>query len=132
MKIEGRFNGASEVIEVGANKTRKRTFRLDITGNSQYENLAEFSLIGDRVGITDGLKNGEHIEVDFNLNGRRWRKDQQSEEKVFMDLQCMGITQIRKEKVQITQGVTLPPKNTTETAGQPSGSDDSLPDWLKD
>lgn len=136
MNIEGRFSGASEIIEVGANKTKKRTFRLDITGSSQYENITEFSLMGDKVSMIEGLKNGQHIEVSFNLNGRRWTDPKTNIEKVFTDLQCFGIVEIKREKVQATSGVVLPPKvETTSEAETPvsqvAGNSDDIPEWLK-
>lgn len=135
MNIEGRFSGTSDIIEVGANRTSKRTFRLDITGNSQYENITEFSLMGDKVNMVEGLKNGQHIEVSFNINGRRWTDPKTNIEKVFSDLQCFGIVEIKREKVQATTtGVVLPPKVAAVSSEEVPAvvTNEDLPEFLKD
>jgi hypothetical protein len=134
MNITGKFISASPVFAVGQNGTQKRTFQLDITGNSQYLNILEFSLMGQNLALTDNLTYGKEIEVSFNINGRKWKNEAKGIDQIFMDLQCYGIVEIKREKVQATTGVVLTPKaenaSVAENTAVSAGGDSDIPDWL--
>jgi hypothetical protein len=136
MNITGKFISASPVFAVGANGTQKRTFQLDITGNSQYLNILEFSLMGQNLPLADSLNYGKEIEVSFNINGRKWKNEAKGIDQIFMDLQCYGIVEIKREKVQATPGggVIIPPAAAAVAPVAPvaGAEEEQLPEWLKE
>lgn len=134
MNITGKFIAASPVFAVGQNGTQKRTFSVDITGNSQYTNLAEFSLMGQNITLVDNLTYGMEIEVSFNINGRKWRDEAKQVDKIFMDLQCFGIVEIKRERVQAAQSSGILPAAAEGVPAAPVAGtvEDELPGWLKE
>lgn len=79
MTITGKFLGAGKTRPVGKNDLLVRTFWLDLTTNPDYPNTPEFQLRGDRVGLVNELKKGQSIQVTFNLNGRKYTKQDGTE-----------------------------------------------------
>ena len=134
MNITGKFISASPVFAVGQNGTQKRTFSVDITGNSQYTNLAEFSLMGQNITLVDHLTYGMEIEISFNINGRKWRDEAKQVDKIFMDLQCFGIVEIKRERVQAAQtsGILPPAAETVAPVPTPGKVEEQLPEWLQE
>lgn len=65
-----------------------------------YKNYMKFSLFGDKkVGLIDGFKQHEEIEVHFNLNGKKYEKDGKVD--YFMD---MGAWKIEKSVAAASEG----------------------------
>ncbi|UBM58272.1 DUF3127 domain-containing protein [Marinilongibacter aquaticus] len=121
LSIEGRFLAAGTIERVGKNNTPKRTFKLDIQGNSMYDNLAEFTLWNTDVSLVENLRKGERIDVHFNLNGRTWQKDAMTEV-VIMELRAWKIEIIQRTTATINGGnneTSVEPENN----GIPKGSD---------
>jgi hypothetical protein len=95
-KVEGILIYVSDPFKVGNNGNLKRTFRLDITGNSQYNNIVEFQLFGDRITKVDNIAIGERIEVGFFVNGNMWKPRDGTIERCIMNLDASQLLIIEK------------------------------------
>jgi hypothetical protein len=96
--------------------------------------LAEFSLMGQNITLVDNLTYGMEIEVSFNINGRKWRDEAKQVDKIFMDLQCFGIVEIKRERVQAAQssGILPPAAETVAPVPTPGKVEEQLPEWLQE
>jgi len=93
--------------EVVTEKFKKREFVL-IDNSGQYEQIIQFQAMQDRVDMLDNFKEGDNVNVFFNLRGRQWTNPQ-DEVKTFNTLDAWKIE--------------------SETPGEikESGPDDDLP-----
>ena len=60
---------------------KKREFVIET--EEQYSQTLIFQLVQDKTNIIDNFKIGDKIEVYFNLRGREWQRDTDSEIRVF-------------------------------------------------
>ena len=121
LRLTGKLKAADKVREVGANSTRVRKFWIDITGDSAYDNFAEFQLMHDSVGLIEGIEPGAEIEVTFRINGRKtkYTKDGVEKESFFQNLQAYKIVKIERNTVGV------PDVNPANVANV--GDDEGLP-----
>ncbi len=71
MKVNGKL------IEIQATQQiseafKKRSFVLEYAENPQYPEYVSFELIQDRCELINNFKEGQDVEVSFNLKGRKW------------------------------------------------------------
>lgn len=117
LKVIGKLKRINNVQQI-TDTFKKREFV--IVTDEQYPQTIGIELVQDKVTLIDEFKEGEIIEVFFNLRGREWQKDSNSEIKVFNTL-----TAWRIQKVQ-----TGAPAATPSSAPQGETSndvDDDLP-----
>ena len=71
---------------------KKREFVIET--EEQYSQTLIFQLVQDKTNIIDNFKIGDKIEVYFNLRGREWQRDTDSEIKVFNTLDAWRIEKL--------------------------------------
>jgi hypothetical protein len=116
-KIEGVIKVVKDTVQV-TEKFAKREFV--ITDNSMYPQDIQFQCVQDKCAMLDAIKEGDNVEVSFNLRGREWTSPQ-GEIKYFNTLDAWRI-----EKIAFA-----PQQNSTEQQileeGATSEEDDDLP-----
>jgi hypothetical protein len=88
--VTGNIKLVEEAKEYGANGFRKRMIVVS-QGNERYENVIPLYLIQDNCEMADGLEKGMRVTVHFNLKGRMWQKDGESEPRYFLDAEVVDI-----------------------------------------
>lgn len=73
--VTGKIHVISEAQQV-SERFRKREFVLLLEAESNYPQLVQFELQGDRCELADGLNVGEEVSVEFSLRGREWTSPQ--------------------------------------------------------
>ena len=71
---------------------KKREFVIET--EEQYSQTLIFQLVQDKTNIIDNFKIGDKIEVYFNLRGREWQRDTDSEIRVFNTLDAWKIEKL--------------------------------------
>ena len=94
LKIQGKLTRKTDVQQI-TDTFKKREFV--ITTDEQYPQTINFEIIQDRVNLIDGFEPGEDIEVYFNLRGREWQKDANSEVRVFNSLHAWRIQKLQND-----------------------------------
>ena len=88
LKISGTLKKISDSVHV-SDKFKKRDFVLT-DSSTQYPQHIAFQLSQDRCTLIDRLKEGDQVEVHFNLRGREWTSPQ-GEVKYFNTLDAWKI-----------------------------------------
>lgn len=105
--IQGKLKAVGKINKVGANETHIRKFWLDITNNG-YENFAEFQLMNEKCSLVDEIKEGQQIEVYYNINGRTVtytdKLTGEAKKNFFQNLQAWRIVVLEKH----TAGIPAP------------------------
>ena len=118
MEITGVIHSIGEVQQVSAT-FRKREFVIKFEENPLYPQHIQFQLVQDRVELVGGYKQGDMIEVSFNLRGRSWTSPT-NEVKYFTTLEAWRINPAAGEQPQPV--VQAAPAMNTPVANQ--GGDD--------
>jgi hypothetical protein len=88
--IKGRVEAVGETVEVGSNGFRKRNFVIETNGaDAQYQNPVQVTLKKDRCALADGLREGDAVEVDVTIDGRKW--DSGNGVRYFTDLTAWAV-----------------------------------------
>ena len=111
-----------KVHEVGATHQvsesfKKRDLIIAYAENPQFVEYIRFEATQDRVSIFDGLKEGDEVEVHFNLRGRPWT-NKEGQTTYFNSLVAW-----RVQKLSEGSGDTTPPPVDISEPTQ----DDDLP-----
>ncbi len=88
-----KLTGVVKVVketEVVSDKFQKREFVLT-DASSMYPQDISFQLAQDKCSLADGIKEGDQIEVSFNLRGREWTSPA-GEVKYFNTVEAWRIT----------------------------------------
>lgn len=75
MEIKGKVHEVGKTENV-SDKFKKRQLIIEYAENPTYPEYISFELQQDKVGLVDQLKQGEEVEVHFNLKGRPWTNKQ--------------------------------------------------------
>lgn len=91
------------VHEIGAVQQISETFKkrelvVQYAENPQFVEYIKFEATQDRVNIFDALKEGDQVNVSFNLRGRAW-KDPKGETKYFNSLVAWRVNKVQEEPV---------------------------------
>ena len=89
MEIKGKIKKISETVEI-SDRFRKREFIIEYSNNPEYPQVIQFEIIQDRCEILDQFKEGQQVEIFFDLKGREWTSPQ-GEIKYFNTLQAWKI-----------------------------------------
>ena len=92
---------------------KKREFVIET--EEQYSQTLIFQLVQDKTNIIDNFKVGDKIEVYFNLRGREWQRDTDSEIRVFNTLDAWRIEKLT-ENDSITSEVNDQNTDATPTS----------------
>tara|TARA_B100000700_G_scaffold286328_1_gene341107 strand:- start:40 stop:432 length:393 start_codon:yes stop_codon:yes gene_type:complete len=97
MEIKGKIKKISDTIEI-SDRFRKREFVVEYSNNPEYPQIIQFEMVQDRCEILDQFKEGQQVEIFFDLRGREWTSPQ-GDIKYFNKLQAWKIvsTEILEE-----------------------------------
>jgi hypothetical protein len=93
-EVQGVVHSIGDTAEFGNNGFTKREFVVKLTGedeNPRYPNYVALELIKDKCAMMDDYAVGDEIQAQFNLSGRLWSGNGQSE-KCFTSLQAWRIS----------------------------------------
>ncbi len=125
MNIKGRLLEISPTQQI-SDSFKKREFVIEYAENPQYPEFIKFEAIQDKCALLDSYKNGDEVEVYFNLKGRKWN-DPKGGVKYFNSLQAWKIDAASSDG---SQSNTPPPSSAEmplEEPGWISESEDDLP-----
>lgn len=86
MNVKGKILEISDTQKI-SDKFQKREFVIEYVENPQYPEFLQFELIQDKCTQLDQFKEGENVDVYFNLKGRKWTNPQ-GQVKYFNSLQA--------------------------------------------
>ncbi len=89
MNIKGKLHRIFEQHKV-SDSFKKREFVIEYKENPQYPEYLKFELIQDKCELLDPLKEGQLVDVYFNLKGREWTNPK-GEQMYFNSLQAWRI-----------------------------------------
>lgn len=95
VKLRGKYLGASEIKEVGANAMKIRQFWIDVSINPEYPNTPELQLINDKCTLVDNLSPGNEIEVLAKIHTKKV-KLLDGTERVFQKIETWKISKIER------------------------------------
>lgn len=95
-KVRGKVHFIDETRTYGQNGFRKRLVVLE-QDNGRFTNYIPIEFIQDNCDSVDSLNVGDEAEVAFELNGRKWQRDANSEVKYFLNAQANSFTVIGSE-----------------------------------
>lgn len=101
MTIKGTLHEIGEINQV-TDSFKKRDFVVLDNTNPQYPEYISFQLSQNNVHLLDNFKEGQFVEVDFNLKGRPWT-NKEGVQMYFNSLSAWRITPLMDhiETVQI-------------------------------
>lgn len=82
MDIKGKVIRILPTETVGSNSFTKRVVHIETESDSKYPQVLAVEFQGERVSLTDKLKDGDTATFHINLRGREWTNPQ-GEMKVF-------------------------------------------------
>lgn len=102
-------------------------FILEIE-DGKYPQLVKFQLVQERVGLVDRCKEGDRIDVHFDLRGREWQ------DKFFTNLNCWKVETVEPAPADNghtkadasfpdAETVTVPTANGSKQATTTDGDD---------
>jgi len=95
MQITGQVKKVHPIESVGANGFQKRRIWIETEQDSKYPQLIEAVCEGKKVGVADGINEGDVVEIEANLNGREYN------DKVFNTISVWRVTV--KVKANVSQ-----------------------------
>jgi len=113
--MESQFKGSlikiGEIQEI-SDKFSKRDFVVKT--NEEYPQEVIFQIVNDKAKYLDTYNVGDEVELKFNIRGRAWKKDENSETKYFNTLDCWYIKKVGSESAQETEQVAQSIPNNEE------------------
>ena len=91
LSIEGKIKRVHDE-QVISDRFKKREFVIET--EEQYPQVLMFQLVQDKTNLIDAFQVGDKVEVFFNLRGREWQRDPQSEVRVFNTLDAWRIQKV--------------------------------------
>tara|TARA_B100000579_G_C22780960_1_gene829274 strand:- start:866 stop:1258 length:393 start_codon:yes stop_codon:yes gene_type:complete len=122
MEIKGKIKKISETIEI-SDRFRKREFIIEYSNNPEYPQFIQFEMVQDRCEFLDQFKEGQQVEIFFDLRGREWTSPQ-GEIKYFNTLQAWKII-----SDEVKEETSSKIKNSENNAKL---DDQEKPGWLDD
>jgi hypothetical protein len=101
MQITGQVKKVHPIESVGANGFQKRRIWIETEQDSKYPQLVEAVCEGKKVGLADGINEGDIVEIEANLNGREYN------DKVFNTISVWRVTV--KVKANVIQPAPIQP-----------------------
>lgn len=86
-KVSGKVHFIDETRTFGQNGFRKRVVVLE-QDNGRFTNYIPVEFIQDSCDSVDSLNVGDEAEITFQLSGRKWQRDANSEVKYFLNAQA--------------------------------------------
>ena len=124
MNISAKVLEISETQQV-SESFRKREFVVEYAENPQYPEYIKFETIQSNCDQLDQVKIGEHVNIQFNLKGRRWT-DPQGNVKYFNSLQAWRIESVGGGTAQ-SPAPQASSSGSDDFTGMSFSEDDDLP-----
>jgi hypothetical protein len=86
-KVTGKVHFIDETKEFGQRGFRKRMVVLE-QENGQFTNYIPVEFLRDACDTVNDLSVGDEIEVTYQLAGRKWQRDPNSEVKYFLNAEA--------------------------------------------
>lgn len=105
-----------KIVRIGQTQQVSEKFKklefVVTDGSESYSQNIQFELHQDRCDLIDKFKEGDEVNVKFNLRGKDWQNPQ-GQIKTFNTLQAWAIIKLEDEKFQgetllPTDGLDLP------------------------
>lgn len=126
-KLQGTVKVINDTVQV-TEKFAKREFVVTDT-SSMYPQDILFQAVQDKCSMLDGVKEGEQVEVSFNLRGREWTSPQ-GEVKYFNTLDAWRIEKVGQGMPQggpSDMNLDPVPASDIPSASTDDAGDDDLP-----
>lgn len=88
-KIRGIVHVVEETKTYGQKGFRKRLVVLE-QDTGRFTNYIPVEFLRDNCELADDLNVGDDIEVSYQLSGRKWQKDSDSETKYFLTAEAIS------------------------------------------
>lgn len=87
--VRGIVHLVEETKTYGQKGFRKRLVVLE-QDNGRFPNFIPLEFIRDTCDLADDLKVGDDVEISYQLSGRKWQKDPESEVKFFLSAEAIS------------------------------------------
>lgn len=92
-KVKGRIDKIFEATS-STSGFRKRGFALEAKEHPLYPQYLSFELTNERGRLLDKFKEGDFVEVSFEIQGRKWDDPESGNVKYFNSLQAWKIDHV--------------------------------------
>ena len=87
--IRGIVHVIEETKTFGQKGFRKRTVVLE-KDNGRFTNYVPIDFLRDACDTVDEMNVGDEVEISYQLGGRKWQRDAQSEVKYFLSAEAFS------------------------------------------
>lgn len=88
-KVRGIVHVVEETKTYGQKGFRKRLVVLE-QDNGRFKNYIPVEFIKDNCQLADDLNVGDDVEISYQLSGRKWQRDPNSEVKYFLTAEALS------------------------------------------
>jgi hypothetical protein len=113
-KVTGKVHFIDETKEFGQRGFRKRMVVLE-QENGQFTNYIPVEFLRDACDTVNDLKVGDEIEVTYQLAGRKWQRDPNSEVKYFLNAEATSFSSVSSAAPATAGGMDDQPPPDDET-----------------
>ena len=94
-KVRGVVHVVEETKSFGQSGFQKRLIVLEYK-QGRFTSYIPLELIRDNCQLGDDLNVGDEVEATYQLSGRKWQRDAQSEVKYFLSAEVTGLDIVKK------------------------------------
>ena len=105
-KVRGVVHLVEETKTYGQKGFQKRLVVLE-QDNGRFPNFIPLEFLRDNCDSADDLKVGDEVEISYQLSGRKWQRDPDSEVKFFLSAEALSF--------KVLSGAA----NQADTGGEP-------------
>ena len=121
MEIKGKVHEIGALQQV-SETFKKRDLIIEYAENPTYPEFIRFEALQDKTSLSDSLKQGDDIEVSFNLRGRPWT-DKTGKTSYFNSLVVWRINALTNSAAAAATPQYAPPADLNNAPGE----EDDLP-----
>jgi len=121
MEIKGKVHEIGALQQV-SETFKKRDLIIEYAENPTYPEFIRFEALQDKTALFDSLKQGDDIEVSFNLRGRPWT-DKAGKTSYFNSLVVWRINALTNSAAAAATPQYAPPADLSSAPGE----EDDLP-----
>jgi len=121
MEIKGKVHEIGALQQV-SETFKKRDLIIEYAENPTYPEYIRFEALQDKTALFDSLKQGDDIEVSFNLRGRPWT-DKAGKTSYFNSLVVWRINALTNGAAAASTPAYAPPADLNSAPGE----EDDLP-----
>ena len=121
MELKGKVHEIGALQQV-SETFKKRDLIIEYAENPTYPEYIRFEALQDKTALFDSLKQGDDVEVSFNLRGRPWT-DKTGKTSYFNSLVIWRINAVAAGAPAAAAPAYAAPVDVSNTAGE----DDDLP-----